>query len=52
MKKLLSVLLVCAMVLSMGLVSAVAEEEPLTIDIYDAAANYHGIQSGWFAKVV
>lgn len=52
MKKLLSVLLVCAMVLSMGLFSAMAEEAPLTIDIYDAAANYHGIQSGWFAKVV
>ena len=53
MKRLMSVLLVCAMVLSMGVFSAVAEErEPLTIDIYDAAANYHGIQSGWFAKVV
>lgn len=52
MKKLLSVLLVLAMVLSMGLFSAVAEEELLTIDIYDAAANYNGIQTGWFAKVV
>ncbi len=52
MKRLLSVLLVCAMVLSMGLFSAVAEEAPLTIDVYDAAANYNGIQSGWFAKVV
>ena len=37
MKRLLSVLLVCAMVLSMGLFSALAEEEPLVIDIYDAA---------------
>ncbi len=52
MKRLLSILLVCAMVLSMGLFGALAEEAPLTIDIYDAAANYHGIQSGWFAKVV
>lgn len=52
MKKLLSVLLICAMVLSMGLFSAVAEEAPLVIDIYDAAANYNGTQSGWFAKVV
>ncbi len=52
MKRLLSILLVCAMVLSMGLFSALAEEAPLTIDIYDAAANYHGVQSGWFAKVV
>ena len=31
---------------------AMAEEAPLVIDIYDAAANYHGIQTGWFAKVV
>ena len=52
MKRLLSVLLVCAMVLSMGLISAVAEEAPLVIDIYDEAANYNGTQSGWFAKVV
>ena len=52
MKRLLSVLLALAMVLSMGMISAVAEEAPMTIDIYDAAANYNGIQSGWFAKVV
>ena len=52
MKRLLSVLLVCAMVLSMGLFSALAEEAPLVIDIYDAAANYNGTQTGWFAKVV
>lgn len=52
MKRLLSVLLVCVMVLSMGLISAVAEEAPLVIDIYDEAANYNGTQSGWFAKVV
>ena len=52
MKRLLSVLLVCAMLLSMGIFRAMAEEAPLTIDIYDAAANYHGIQTGWFAKVV
>ncbi len=52
MKRLLSVLLVCAMVLSMGLIGAVAEEAPLVIDIYDEAANYNGTQSGWFAKVV
>ena len=52
MKRLLSVLLALAMVLSMGMISAVAEEAPMTIDIYDAAANYNGIQTGWFAKVV
>ena len=28
------------------------ESELLTIDFYDDAANYNGIQSGWFAKVV
>ena len=52
MKRLLSVLLVCALVLSMGLISAVAEEAPLVIDIYDVAANYNGTQTGWFAKVI
>ena len=26
--------------------------EPMTIEIYDVAANYQGLQSGWFAKVV
>lgn len=52
MKRFMSVLLVVAMVLSMGLFSAVAEEAPLVIDVYDAAANYNGIQSGWFAKVI
>ena len=52
MKRFLSVLLICAMMLSLCAFSAVAEDEPLVIDIYDAAANYHGIQTGWFAKVV
>ncbi|MBR3494470.1 MAG: sugar ABC transporter substrate-binding protein [Clostridia bacterium] len=52
MKRFLSALLICCMLLSMGIFSAVAEEAPLTIDIYDAAANYHGVQIGWFAKVV
>lgn len=26
--------------------------EPMTFDIYDVAANYQGVQTGWFAKVV
>ncbi len=53
MKRFLSVLLTLAMLLSLVSVSAVAEEpELLTIDVYDDAANYNGIQSGWFAKVV
>ena len=53
MKRFLSVLLTLALLLSLVSVSAVAEEqEVLTIDIYDDAANYNGIQTGWFAKVV
>lgn len=27
-------------------------KEPLTIDVFDSLANYQGIQSGWFAKIV
>ncbi len=53
MKKLLSVLLMLAMLMSMVTISAVAEgEEPIVITFYDEAANYHGTQTGWFAKVV
>ena len=53
MKKLLSVLLMIAMLMSLVTISAVAEgEEPLVITFYDEAANYHGTQTGWFAKVV
>ena len=53
MKRFLSVLLTLAMLLSLVSVSAVAEgKELLTIDVYDDAANYNGIQSGWFAKLI
>ena len=27
-------------------------KDEITIDVFDAMANYQGIQSGWFAKVV
>lgn len=27
-------------------------DEPMTFEIYDVAANYQGVQSGWFAQVV
>lgn len=27
-------------------------EEPLVVDVFDSLANYQGIQSGWFAKIV
>ncbi|MBO7486577.1 MAG: hypothetical protein J6Y75_05895 [Spirochaetaceae bacterium] len=26
--------------------------KPITLDIYDVAANYQGLQSGWFGKIV
>ncbi|MBP1755940.1 MAG: sugar transporter substrate-binding protein, partial [Firmicutes bacterium] len=32
--------------------SAKNYDETLTIDIYDVAANYQGMQTGWFQKVV
>ena len=55
MKRILSVLLTCVLLMTMCAVSsALAQEdqELMTIDFYDDAANYHGIQTGWFAKVV
>lgn len=51
MKRMLALLLATIMVLSMCSFAA-AEEAPMVIDFYDDAANYHGIQTGWFAKVV
>lgn len=32
--------------------TAISHDKQLTIDIYDVAANYQGLQSGWFDKVV
>lgn len=32
--------------------TAISHDKELTIDIYDVAANYQGLQSGWFGKVV
>lgn len=32
--------------------AAVSHDKQLTIDIYDVAANYQGLQSGWFDKVI
>ncbi len=37
---------------STGGSSAVADRSPLTLDIYNNAANYQGEQTGWFAKIV
>ena len=55
MKRILSMLLTCVLLMTMCAVSpALAQEdqELMTIDFYDDAANYHGVQTGWFAKVV
>ena len=52
MKRFLSLLLTVIMVIPMLSAAAMAEEAPMVIDFYDDAANYHGIQTGWFAKVV
>ncbi len=32
--------------------AAIDHTDPLTLEVYDVAANYQGIQSGWFGKVV
>lgn len=32
--------------------SAIDHSDTLTLEVYDVAANYQGIQSGWFGKVV
>nr|MBR4281153.1 sugar ABC transporter substrate-binding protein [Clostridia bacterium] len=50
MKKILALLLALAMVLP--LTTAFAEKELITIDVYNDAANYHGLQTGWFGKIV
>lgn len=32
--------------------SAIDHSDTLTLEVYDVAANYQGIQSGWFGKVI
>lgn len=64
-KKLISALLCTAMVVSMltGCGGSKKEEKGsgsskgkydkfITVDVYDEFANYQGLQSGWFAKIV
>ena len=55
-KKMVSLLLTGAMtaaaVMTTPQMAAASDKEPMTIEIYDVAANYQGIQSGWFDKVV
>ena len=50
MKRFLAILLTLCMVLPLS--AAFADKELLTIDVYDDAANYHGLQTGWFGKIV
>lgn len=57
LKKLISVMLVTAMVMTAlagcgKKTSKDSFDETLTIEIYDVAANYQGMQTGWFQKVV
>ena len=52
MKLFLAFLLALVMVLSMSISVAAAEQEVLVLDVYDDAANYHGMQTGWFGKLV
>ncbi|MGN0245401.1 MAG: ABC transporter substrate-binding protein, partial [Lachnospiraceae bacterium] len=63
-KRLLSMLLCTAMIA--GLVGGCGSSEKentdsentsgyekfITVDVFDSNANYQGIQSGWFAKIV
>ncbi|MBR3904908.1 MAG: sugar ABC transporter substrate-binding protein, partial [Clostridia bacterium] len=52
MKRFLALMLTLVMLCTMG-ISAVAEDkELLTIEIYNDAANYNGVQTGWFGKIV
>lgn len=53
-KKFTTLLLVSAMVISSFAGCGKKEKtgDTMTIEIYDAAANYQGTQTGWFAKVV
>ena len=51
MKRFLSIALALVMMLSMVSFAA-AEEAPLVVEIYDVAANYQGMQTGWYGKIV
>ena len=52
LKTILFLLLVLALSLSAAGALADGSKELITIDVYDDAANYHGIQAGWFGKVI
>lgn len=49
----LAAMSVCAALLcSCGKGKGADSSKPLTLEIYDVAANYQGMQTGWFAKIV
>lgn len=35
-----------------GAASTVSHDEELTLEVYDVAANYQGLQSGWYGKII
>ncbi len=35
-----------------GTATGIDHSEPLTLEVYDVAANYQGMQSGWFGKLI
>lgn len=53
-RKVASLLLAGSVIASGTVVQAgeSTEREPMTLEIYDVAANYQGVQTGWFAQVV
>ena len=53
MKKVLSLVLCLALMATMFVMPAVAEDtyrEPITLTVFSGLANYAGEQQGWFAK--
>ncbi len=65
MKKRMTSILLCAVLATGGILSGCGfrgknglgsgrdkYQEFLTVDVFDSVANYQGIQSGWFAKIV
>lgn len=48
----LTTLLMCCAVISPADRKMTSYKEHLTIDVFDSLANYQGIQSGWFAKII
>lgn len=57
MKKVVSMALAASMIAAAVMPNAagaaeVSHDEELTLEVYDVAANYQGIQNGWYAKIL